>query len=929
MNSFIYSWNISEDDIIYAFAKNENGRNVLFRIPFNIYCYVLLPSNIEWNEFNLKLVIRTFKNLLRSNTFRNVVVTEKYRLFGAHVNPVTKERKKFLFLKCFFKSKMHLYIFRKLLLENNIDVGILGNIKFKLFEDSANQILQLCCNRHLDTIGWVNIPSFSRAENSISLCDEEYIIDDWTKMRKFESRTFPPLLCCSFDIECVPENRTKFPNSKMPNDICFQISCVLFELGNLKQDKYLLTLSKGDLKDFEDVKVIQYTTEAKLLCGFSEFLRIHKVNICMGYNIFTFDIPYLIERSKQTSCFDTFYKQGFLKFKSCKIKNIKWSSSAYQVQEYTFLDNEGRIFIDLLPIIQKEYKLENYKLDTVGFHFLKEKKNDLKPEDINRCFDEFSIESLTLCGKYCVQDSILVANLFTKLQIFYSLHSMANICRVPVSTLLLYGQQIKVYSSIYQYCTDNGFVVEKPDYRLDANERYTGAYVFDPIPGLYENVVPFDFASLYPTTIIAYNIDYSTIVFDDFVPDEDCHVMEWQDHVGCIHDKKILSKSLCQNRKYRFLKEPKGVLPTIISELLEKRKATREELKIATDPIEKLVLNQRQLAYKTSANSMYGITGVKQGLLPLMPLAMCTTFKGRENVLLAAERIKTIFGGNIVYGDTDSNYITFNQIDVEHLYEFGFYVANEISKTFPYPIKLEFEDNVYKKFLIFTKKRYVYQQIDRNGIISNTIGKTGVLLCRRDTCKFIQNTYNDLILMIFNKENKNCCIQYINERIILLLTRNVCYKELIMTKSFNDFEGEASNGKLGNYKVKMCDGADSDYYIKQLPGMCQLVERIRKRGDFKFEGRRLEYLMLETNNPKHKQGDKMEHVKYFEQNREWLKIDYSYYIERLIEPIDQIFSTIFNLDYFVKDIFKFHYKFKLTLTREIKNLNRPILIFKK
>ena len=64
-------------------------------------------------------------------------------------------------------------------------------------------------------------------------------------------------------------------------------------------------------------------------------------------------------------------------------------------------------------------------------------------------------------------------------------------------------------------------------------------YVFKPVPGVYDNIVPFDFASLYPTTIIAYNIDYSTLVQDRHVPDSHCHVIEWEDHLGCCHDPKV------------------------------------------------------------------------------------------------------------------------------------------------------------------------------------------------------------------------------------------------------------------------------------------------------------------------------------------------------------------------------------------------------
>ncbi len=885
----------------------------------------MLPD-YPWTEVQVKILTNYFKAVLGEKRPSMVVLCQKYRLYGARMNE-DGSRKKFWFLKCYFRKKYSMYAFAKHF-STAVNVPGMGQGQFYVFEDSSNAILQLCTNLHLDTIGWMHVPKAVECKSKESLCDAEYVVYEWNGLKKVNNLQHIPLLTiCSFDIECVPEDRTKFPNPAMPNDVCFQISCVVFKLGTEPQ-KYLLSLGKLDLID--DVIILEFIDERHLLKGFTDFLRQHQVHICIGYNIFQFDIPYLLERSKQNQCFEYFSKQGFLRDVACRERNIKWSSSAYQVQEYKFLENEGRIFVDLLPVIQKEYKLENYKLDTVSKHFLKQQKNDLSYEDVNRCYDEFSQKSLSLCGQYCVQDSMLVASLFEKLQIFYSLHSMANVCRVPINTLLLYGQQIKVYSAIYQYCVDNNFVVEKPDYKCKVDERYTGAYVFEPVPGLYKNVVPFDFASLYPTTIIAYNIDYSTLVIDNSVTDDKCHVMEWEDHVNCIHDTEAKGKNIiCQKRKYRFLKEPKGVLPTIISELLKKRKETRTEMANVNDPMIKLVLNQRQLAYKVSANSMYGITGVREGMLPLMPLAMCITFKGRENVKLAAERIKFMFQGNIKYGDTDSNYIVFPHIDVEHLYEFGNHVSRAVSATFPSPIQLEFEDEVYSKFLIFTKKRYCYQKLEKSGKLCDGIGKKGILLCRRDTCKYIQHVYEGLITMIFQESTFVDIQNYLTFEVQRLLTHQVSIVDLVMTKSFNDFEGEAKNGRLGSYKVKMPtdEQRDKDFYIKQLPALCQLANRLKERGDFKFEGRRLDYVMLNTGNNLHKQGDKMEHVEYYLKHQDNLTLDLFYYFERLVEPIDQVIETVFYTKNWTKTFFKFHVKTRASVINRINQLGRPVLIF--
>ena len=135
-------------------------------------------------------------------------------------------------------------------------------------------------------------------------------------------------------------------------------------------------------------------------------------------------------------------------------------------------------------------------------------------------------KAMSIVGKYCVQDSALVLNLFNTIETWVGLCEMAKTCNVPIFALYTAGQQIKVYSQVYLYCLHNDFIVEKDGYVAASDEQYSGATVLEPIPGVYDKVVPFDFSSLYPTTIIANNIDYSTLVRDERIPDEDCNVIE-------------------------------------------------------------------------------------------------------------------------------------------------------------------------------------------------------------------------------------------------------------------------------------------------------------------------------------------------------------------------------------------------------------------
>jgi DNA polymerase elongation subunit (family B) len=160
--------------------------------------------------------------------------------------------------------------------------------------------------------------------------------------------------------------------------------------------------------------------------------------------------------------------------------------------------------------------------------------------------------------------------------------------------------------------------------------------------------------------MIAYNICYSTLVKDtDPISDDLCHVIEWETHIGCPCDttkrksKLTSDKIFCSEKpfRYRFLKEPQGILPKLLKDLLDARTKTKKEMKSTTDPTIRDILDKRQLAFKVSANSVYGSLGTTKGYLPCLPCAMSTTAMGRFNLQAAAKKLKEDFKASLIYGD--------------------------------------------------------------------------------------------------------------------------------------------------------------------------------------------------------------------------------------------------------------------------------------
>lgn len=942
---FTYYWKtreITEQKNFHSelriYGVTEDNRNVCVRVEdckTRIYLEFLDYDYLTENFQQVKNILST----VIFSDMNSVKLVKKKKLYGGYFNEDLTQ-KLFPFVEISFSTVISMYHLRKKLKDLDFPCQV------KIHELEASTELQFMTERKITPCGWIEIPNWERylqvnQLEKVTTCDIEILVGKNNVYPCQNELSSVSLKIMAWDIEAKCMNIGKNPGNSL-EDCVFQISCIFYRGKERIYRKVLLTLGLCN-KFSDDVEIKIYETEKDLILGFSELIREERPNILTGWNIFNFDTTFMLNRAQRHMIMGEFCTFGFTE-EPGNVVSIKWSSSAFNITDIQYLDVEGVLSIDLIEAVRKEYKLDNYKLDTVAEHFLKEKKDDISFKDLMYAYDCFLKRSENLAeefsrvGKYCIQDSVLVIELFEKLQTWLSLSAMSTTTSTPVMVVHLHGQQRKFYNQIYKYCYHNNILVESNGYQSKPTDRYTGAYVFDPVPGLYEYVSPLDFASLYPSIIIAYNLDYTTWVSEETVkklPENSVHLMEWEDHHGCEHDilvqqknslnilidsctdskekkklcteranviKKINKNIICQKNKYYFLKPHivKGILPTIIQNLLDARKEVRKQMKTVTGDTWE-ILNQRQLSYKVSANSMYGATGVKSGALPFMPLAMCVTYTGRESIQKAAKILKSL-GGTIVYGDTDSNYVMFRDIQGTHeekckaIWEKATNVANEISSYFPPPMRIEFEEVIYSKFMILTKKRYMYYSCNQDGKISPKIGKKGVLLNRRDNSKLIKDVYEEVVMRVFNGESIDTVTNAIFRKVFDLISGRINPADLKITKVVNDYNDckmiyDEKNKKyrMGNYIVP---GLTEDLAKKRLPAQVQLEIKMVERGEGKAEGNRIEYIVLEKEGVT-KQSEKIENFKYFLENQETLNIDYKYYITRLIEPLEQIFTSIY------------------------------------
>lgn len=1037
---FAYHWNI--DPIqdctkirIYGISRtNEMNVNVCIRVDnFTPYVYIQLPDDRLETIAGVKEAVNQF------TLYSEVMYKSHLYNFENKNSSGQGSKSVFLFCQCQTKQKIHKI---QEILKYGIFIPTKGKCYLKVHETAASPILQMVSLKDLPMAGWIefNNGKLVIEDEKITSCDYEFIVK-WKDLKKSNriDQVIPKIL--AFDIEVNSEFINKFPDNR-PRDAIFQISCVIE--SQKERIKLLLSLKASDmnLKKSEllnDVKVQLYENEEELLLNFMRLINFEKPNVITGFNIFGFDIEYIMKRCIRFCLSDELKSIGFNKETPAQIETVKWTSSAYKNQEFNFLNWEGILLLDLLPLVRRDYKLDTYTLKNVTATFL---NNDTKdPVTYKDIFTAYRTrEKLDIVGKYCVQDSNLCIELMKYFHSWIALAEMAKVCNVSMFTLYTQGQQIKIYSQVYKYCLKQNIVVNSDGYQTKANERYTGAYVHEPIADYYENVVPLDYNSLYPSIMIAQNICYSTFANDD-VPDADCNIFKWEDHIGCEHDPKVieikrlsleiekidlvikklvtqrdsikkdtlpplpegidtrlwnswtlaqkrksiqklidierkkqkpfrearqeLKKSkptdreddegnkvsgiICAKRYYRFLKEEvkKGVIPTIIQNLLDSRKRVKDLMKKA-DPIQKIVYDKEQLAYKVSANSMYGGMGVRRGYLPFMPGAMCVTYYGRETIKKTADIIVNKWKGQLIYIDTDSNYIIFpDKTTTQEIWDYALKVAREVSKEFPDSMNLEFENTIYKKFLILSKKRYMYQESDRDGNLNPKIGKKGVILARRDNSNMLKQVYEKLASLIFEKvppsEIELYLIEFIND-----IFRNIIpYQDYVITKSVGEIENtdkaegppgvqQKTEGRLGDYKVKqlpedeierkkILNGrTEKEYYVSCCPAQVQLAEKMRKRGIPVDAGSRIEFVVIQKPGAT-TLGERIEDYEYFKLRSRILRIDPEYYVHSLINPLDQMLAVGIRNNHFVKDQYDIRMKY-LKVVNQIKKLGRSKII---
>lgn len=508
-----------------------------------------------------------------------------------------------------------------------------------------------------------------------TMCKYE-IIASIKNIDTVESNDIAKPKIASFDTEFYSHNHNKMPEIENPIDVCYLIGFSIKRLcaGIETVEKYAVCSKNYNPEKIEDITIIRAEDEKDLYLKFKDLILDLNPDVITGFNIFNFDFERICWRAKNIlQIWDEFGQLSKVWNWECQVSGKGWESDAYGAMNFYYPIAPGRVHLDVHTYVSREMKLIKYKLDYVSKKFLNMRKIDISAKEQFKMYESNDPDKMSDLIKYCLQDTILPLLLIEKLNIWVSLVEMSNVANAPILTLQVRGQQIKTFASIYRKADQNSIIITNPP--PPAFENFQGATVFDPVPGIYHYIAGHDFASLYPSIMIAYNICYTTLLLDgvhDHIPDSMCNVLEWEDHIGCEHAEKRKTKIdpsrvVCGKKfRYRFVKKDifEGLVPKILNELLSSRKATRNELKKYTDDTGKPlrdefklicnILDKRQNSYKITCNSTYGFLGVgKNGMLPLMEGAAAVTAMGRKLIGISVEYIRHTYPkSKLIYGDS-------------------------------------------------------------------------------------------------------------------------------------------------------------------------------------------------------------------------------------------------------------------------------------
>ena len=556
---------------------------------------------------------------------------------------------------------------------------------------------------------------------------------------------------------------------------------------SLVSDNFKKVITWKKTKKIKQGYVEYVEDETELIEKFVEYVREISPDFLIGYHSDGFDLPYLKARAEKN-----------------KVKlSLGLNDSQPRFTRGMTLSGRihGIIHIDILKFIRTSYsqymQSETLSLNEVSKEFLGDTKKDFQLKHSSKIQDQ----DWKKYYEYNLHDSVLTLKLFKKF--WPDLLEFSKVIQEPVFDVSRNGLSKQVEGYLLHRLEKFNEIPEKRPTHDNIQERrhrekVEGAFVLEPKPGLYENIAMFDFTSMHTSIIISMNISGATLLNKKEKNSYETPELN-------INGKKT---------KFYFSKE-EGFLPSILEEILEKRKKYKEEFKKNPTPI----TFARSNAFKLLSASVHGYIGFFGArYYSIESSASILGFVRKFNKKIISEVQKA--GHKVIYGDTDSIAFLMNKKSKTEIKK----LLDKLNSKLPGVMELELE-GFFKRGLWVTKRSGTIGAKKKYALIGED-GKLkirGFETVRRDWCKLARDVQNKIIKQVLVEGNGKKALEYVKKIIKKIKKREIDKEQLIIKTKLKKPLSEYLNisphviaaKKMKEQKIPISEGDLILYYIAE------------------------------------------------------------------------------------------------------------------
>jgi len=608
---------------------------------------------------------------------------------------------------------------------------------------------------------------------------------------------FSQIRIAYLDIETGSEHG--FPNIETANEEVTAIT--------MKVDKKVYVFGRGEFTtDREDIFYFRFDDERSMLKKFFEMWDKESPDIMTGWNIDTFDIPYLVNRA--TNLFEDRKNPYKLLSPWRKLREYKmFGLGGQELQTYEIYGVET---LDYLAMYRKftYVNQESYRLDHIAFVELGERKLDYSEQGSLHLLYKNDYQKFI---EYNIKDVELVEQLENKMKLLEMIISLAYLSKVNYSNT--FGQVRMWDTLIYNNLLRKNIVIP-PKKHSSKSSQFEGAYVKEPILGSHDWVVNFDLNSLYPHLIMQYNLSPETLITDELpsdlqvIKDARAGIDGLVDEVQNLDALEKYNLTYTPNNEF-YRKDIHGFLPEMMQQIYDDRVKfkgmmidAKKKLQKENDTQEKFKLknqiskyNNMQMNLKITLNSAFGAMGNQHFRYFDQRIAEAITTSGQLSIKWIEKEINRFLNellktdqDYVVAVDTDSVYITMDNLvksvfgdditDKTKVIDFLDKVCSEkmekiIDESYQklkdymnaYDQKMVMKrENISDRALWTAKKRYIMNVYDSEGVRYKEpqLKIMGIEAIRSSTPAACKQKMKDIFKIIMNGTEEDA-IQYIDD----------------------------------------------------------------------------------------------------------------------------------------------------------------------